>query len=131
MAYTNPYVPYVPSYGTADQLTARPTYPNYNQTIPLTSNTVSNNILTIFVDKESDVTDYPVAAGTSVMLISFNLGKFYLKSTANNGVPQPTRVFSFKEEVVPNTATGSVTREEFNALNDKLSKLIEELGGAK
>lgn len=130
MAYTNPYFPYTSGY---NQLTAYPTYNPSSQTaVPLTSNTVSNSILTIFIDKEEDVTDYPVAAGTSVMLISFKLGKFYLKSTANNGVPQPTRVFSFKEEAAPvNNPVGSVTREEFNALNDKLSKLIEELGGAK
>lgn len=91
-----------------------------------------SNLMTIFVNNTDEVNNYPVAAGLTVMLIGFNLGKFWLKSTSTNGVPQPIREFTFTEEVsVSNNQNGGVTREEFKALNEKLDKLIQDLGGAK
>lgn len=132
MAWTNPYAPYQsypnayypPTTGTAllnnGQLTS--TEIPHQQT----------SLLTVFVDTEQEVNDYPVAAGTTVQLISFKMGKFYLKSTATNGVPQPIRVFNFTEETkAPEIQNGAVSRDEFNALNEKLNKLIQELGGDK
>lgn len=93
----------------------------------------SSNLMTIFVNSEDEVLNYPVAAGLTVLLISFNQKKFWLKSTNTNGVPQPLRVFPFTEEVqsnVPlNNQNDGVTREEFRALSDKLDKLLQDLGG--
>ena len=91
-----------------------------------------NSILTIFVNSEDEVNFYPVAAGVTVMLVSFNLNKFYLKTTGKNGVPEPLRVFSFSEESVPqqmNNESNYVTKEEMKSLSDKLDKLISSLGG--
>ena len=128
MAFYNTYFPQTtyPAY-TQPQLnpqTAVPMQPQLQQQ--------SNNgqLLTVFVNSEAEVNDYPVAAGTTVQLISFKMGKFYLKSTATNGVPQPIRVFRFEEETqAVEIQNGAVSREEFNALNDKLDKLLKELGG--
>lgn len=90
------------------------------------------NLMTIQVTTEDEVTNYPVAAGTTVLLISFNLKKFWLKSTSTSGVPQPIRVFPFEETIRQagnqNDSNG-VTREEFNTLSAKLDKLIANLGG--
>ena len=93
----------------------------------------STSLMTVFVNSEQEVNDYPVAAGLTVQLISFSLGKFWLKSTATNGVPQPIRAFSFTEEttVQPTNQNDQVSRDEFNALNDKLDKLLKDLGGDK
>lgn len=96
----------------------------------------SSNLMTIFVNSEEEVLNYPVAAGLTVLLLSFNLKKFWLKSTNTNGVPQPIRVFPFTEEIqqsaqTTNNQNDSVTREEFRALNEKLEKLINDLGGGK
>lgn len=126
MAFYNPYFP-------------QTTYPTYTQPVPNTQTSVplqqpqqQTSLLTVFVDSEAEVNDYPVAAGTTVQLISFKMGKFYLKSTATNGVPQPIRVFNFTEETkAPEIQNGAVSRDEFNALNEKLNKLIQELGGDK
>lgn len=68
------------------------------------------------------------------MLIDFTHGKFWLKSTAMNGVPQTPRVFTITE--VPTQPAqiqngSSVTRDEFDALNAKIDKLISSLGGAE
>ena len=62
--------------------------------------------------------------------LCFNLGKFWLKSTSTNGVPQQPRVFEFTEKTTLQPQVGAVTREEFNSLNSKIDKLIAELGGS-
>lgn len=52
----------------------------------------SNSLMTVLVNSEDEVNNYPVAAGFTVMLVDFSHNKFWLKSTAMNGVPQPPRV---------------------------------------
>lgn len=92
----------------------------------------AGSLMTIYVNGEDDVNMYPVSAGTTVMLISFEQKRFWLKSRGTNGVPMPLRSFSF-EELAPsyNNQNGGVSREEFSALSSKLDKLIAELGGSK
>ena len=113
--------------------------PNTNVYVPQINQPVQqqqqplSSLMTIFVNTEEEVVNYPVAAGLTVLLISFNLKKFWLKSTNTNGVPQPLRVFPFTEEVQANTITNNqndgVTREEFRALSEKLDRLLQDLGG--
>lgn len=103
---------------------------------PTATQQPTTNLMTIFVNTEEEVLNYPVAAGLTVLLISFNQNKFWLKSTSTNGVPQPLRVFPFTEETqssnqVVNNQNDLVTRDEFRALNEKLEKLINDLGGGK
>lgn len=120
MAY-NPYAQYYPTnYQT----------PVQQQYQPQMQQTNNGSLMTVFIEREEDVNDYPVAAGTTVQLISFKLGKFWLKSTATNGVPQPLRTFSFTEQTPPaKIQNDGVSRAEFDALNNKLDKLLKELGG--
>jgi hypothetical protein len=92
----------------------------------------SNSLMTVLVNSEDEVNNYPVAAGFTVMLVDFSHNKFWLKSTAMNGVPQPPRVFTISEisQQPAQIQNGSnVTREEFDALNSKLTQLIASLGG--
>lgn len=110
--------------------------PNVYQ--PPTSTAVqqpSTNLMTIFVNSEEEVLNYPVAAGLTVLLISFNQNKFWLKSTSTNGVPQPLRFFNFTEEVRTNSSQNNqndyVSKDEFKTLSDKLDKLLQDLGGVK
>lgn len=82
-----------PSYGygyTAQDMLNRPMS---NQ--PQQNN--SNSLMTVLVNSEDEVNNYPVAAGFTVMLVDFSHNKFWLKSTAMNGVPQPPRVFTISE----------------------------------
>lgn len=119
-----------PSYGygyTAQDMLNRPMS---NQ--PQQNN--SNSLMTVLVSSEDEVNNYPVAAGFTVMLVDFSHNKFWLKSTAMNGVPQPPRVFTISEisQQPAQIQNGSnVTREEFDALNSKLTKLIASLGGTE
>lgn len=94
----------------------------------------NGGFMTIFVNDENEVNNYPVAAGLTVLLISFDRKKFWLKGTDTSGVPRQLRTFSFEETtpVASQNQNGSeISREEFNALNEKLNKLIAELGGTK
>ena len=87
------------------------------------------SIMTIFVSSEDEVKNYPVAAGVTVLLLSFNLKKFWLKSTSTNGVPESLREFPFEETTPKAPSNTGVSREEFESLSKKLDKLLSELGG--
>lgn len=113
---TNPY-PYSNFQMSAQQA---PLQPQQNQ----------SGLMTIMVGSEEEMMNYPVAAGVTVLLISFNLGKFWLKSTSTNGVPQQPRIFTFDEKTAVQQAPQTVTREEFDSLNSKIDKLLAELGGS-
>lgn len=93
----------------------------------------SNSVMVVFVEGEAGARSYPVAAGNTVMLMDFNSNKFWLKSTDTTGMPQQLRTFSFIEEIPKVESTIKtvpvVTREEFDALSQKIDKLISELGG--
>lgn len=106
----------------------------YSRSAMPTPQNNSNSLMTVLVSSEDEVNNYPVAAGFTVMLVDFSHNKFWLKSTAMNGVPQPPRVFTISEisQQPAQIQNGSnVTREEFDALNSKLTKLIASLGGTE
>ena len=94
----------------------------------------NSSLMAVLVSSEEEVNNYPVAAGMTVMLMDFAHKRFWLKSTAMNGVPQAPRVFTMEEISLqpPKNQNDSnmVTREEFDTLTAKLDKLISSLGGA-
>lgn len=100
--------------------------PQYSQMQPQNS----GSIMMIQIQSDDEVNTYPVAAGTTVMLINFSTNKFWLKSTSTSGVPEPLRRFNFNEEITqPQTSANAVSREEFESLSQKIDKLIADLGG--
>ena len=91
---------------------------------------VSNTIMCVIVQSEDEVNRYLVAANSTVMLLCFNTGRFYLKGTDANGIQLPLRVFQFsentparKEEAQPEYAT--------KADLEQIKELIKTLGGAQ
>ena len=119
--YQGPYInPWSPS---------SPTTPINN--LQYTSNHPSNGgILTVFVNSVEEVNNYPVAAGLTVLLVSFNLNRFWLKGTDTSGIPRPIRTFVFSETTPPQPeGSDTVTRAEFTELRETLNKLVSELGG--
>lgn len=105
------------------------------QITPVSQQQHSNGggFITIFVNNEDEVNNYPVAAGLTVILISFNLKKFWLKGTDTSGIPNQLRTFDFEEKtpVQNQNAAGIVTRDEFDSLCKRFDKLLSELGGVK
>ena len=105
---------------------------NYQNVVPMTQPQTQNNsgnILTIFIGSEEEANSYPVAAGTTVLLLCFQQKKFWLKSTSTSGVPEQLREFTFDEKTPTLTARGSVSRDEFDKLSAKIDKLLNDLGG--
>lgn len=97
--------------------TAVPAYatPFPQQTAPSSSIT--------WVQGLSGAKAYPIAAGSTVLLMDTEDGIFYIKSADYSGMPLPLRIFDYKERVDPQEKQDFVTREEF----DELKKFIEEL----
>ena len=133
MAYnTNPYYPTgmgTTTFSPYNYQTTAP-MPQMNNQQPPQNQQNAGSIMTVFVHSEDEVIGYPVAAGVTVLLISFELGKFWLKSTSTSGVPQALRIFPFTEETPKQeTTVNGVSREEFESLSQKIDKLISDLGG--
>lgn len=108
-----------------DQLTAL----RQNQQTMQTMNQPANPI--IWVQGEAAARAYMVAAGNSVLLMDSDASVFYLKSTDASGMPQPMRIFDYKERTDKNPVNEGVqsedyvTRKEFNAVVERLNALAE------
>lgn len=112
-------------------------YPQYygNQNAPQVASNAqqasSGNL--IWVQGEAAAKAYPVAAGQSVHLMDSEDSIFYIKSTDQSGMPQPLRVFEYKErtQTSHNAPAGSskpseeyVSRKEFESFREDVRKGI-------
>lgn len=97
--YQNPYLPYTPAV--------------QNYQVPQTPD---GGI--IWVQGESGAKAYPIQNGKSVILFDSESEHFFIKSADVSGMPQPLRIFSYKEateiEIKPKIDTSNfITRQEF------------------
>lgn len=103
---------------------------NFQQTTQIQPQQPANELMVVMVDNEQAVQNYPVAMGTSVMLMDYQNKKFWIKSMTNGVTPTITE-HEFKVISGDSKNTGSdVTRDEFDALSEnvsKLQKIIEDL----
>lgn len=86
----------------------------------------------IWVQGEEGAKAYMVAAGNSVLLMDSESDTFYIKATDMSGMPQPLRIFDYKERTqavkTPQTAAAPqagdyVTRDEFDRLAARIDAL--------
>lgn len=116
-------------------------YPQYygNQQMPqnapnLASNAqqqINNQI--IWVQGEAAAKAYPVASGQSVQLMDSEDSVFYIKSTDQSGMPQPLRIFDYKERTserstpaaAKNTNDDFVSRKEFEEFREDVKRSIK------
>ena len=92
-------------------------YSGYGQTpSPL------NGFYCVVVQSEAEVQNYLVAANSTVLLISFNLKKFWLKGTDQNGIALPLREFEFTEK-----KTATIPPQE----NSELEALKKDIADIK
>lgn len=98
----------------------------------------SNGIL--WVQGEEGAKAWMVAPGSTVMLMDSDGSSFYLKSADPSGMPQPLRIFDYKERVnEPKTPVEStqiqnveyVTVDRFNDLAARYDALEAELDALK
>lgn len=86
----------------------------------------------IWVQGEEGAKAYMVAAGNSVLLMDSESNTFYIKATDMSGMPQPLRIFDYKErtQAVKTSQTAAVpqagdyvTRDEFDRLAARIDAL--------
>lgn len=91
---------------------------------PPTNNTVS----VVTVQGEAGARVYPVAAGNTVLLIDFDMKKFWLKSTDQNGMPSRFVSFTFTEDIKPPSDNGQfISRNEFDDLKKSIDAQFKQL----
>lgn len=92
----------------------------------------NNSVSVVSVQGESGASMYPVAAGNTVLLMDFNLKKFWIKATDINGLPSRFAAFDFTEAVKPpsqNSTADFVPRAEFEELKKAIENLNALIGG--
>lgn len=90
----------------------------------------TNSVITVPVTNETEVQNYLVGAGNTVIFVDFDHGKLWIKSTAANGVPMQMRKFKLSEEMQePVNVNASAPTEQYatKADFDELKKMVEEL----
>ena len=109
-----------------------PQQPMVQQPTQIPQQPTQGNNGIIWVLGESAARSYPVAPNTSVLLMDSEESVFYIKATDISGVPQPLRIFDYKERTqqtshnnaVTNVpAEQAVTREEFDKLKEDVTRL--------
>ena len=87
----------------------------------------------VWVQGEASAKAYPVASGQSVLLMDSEDSVMYIKSTDQSGMPQPLRIFDYKERTQahnsPVQASSQkedyVSRKEFEAFRDDVRREIQ------
>lgn len=126
MAYGN-YFPqnYFPQYYGSQQMP-----PQASQMASNAQQAVGGGI--IWVQGENAAKAYPVASGQSVLLMDSEDSVMYIKSTDQSGMPQPLRVFEYKERasgqnastIASKTSDEYVSRKEFEAFREDVRREI-------
>ena len=80
----------------------------------------------IWIQGEAAAKSYLVAPGNTVLLMDSEAQKFYIKSADASGMPQPLRVFEYKE-----VSSGSAPQVDMGkyVTRDEVEKMIAELKG--
>lgn len=91
----------------------------------------NNNVIVVPVQGESGASMYPVAAGNTVLLMDFNLKKFWIKATDINGLPAKFAAFDFKEEIKapPQVTENFVSRNEFDEWKKSTDAQLQQIIG--
>lgn len=89
----------------------------------------SNGI--IWVQGEAGAKAYPVASGQNVILMDSEASAFYIKSTDQNGIPMPLRVFDYIErkptiESSKPITDEYVTKEDLKKFMDEIKSMLNE-----
>ena len=107
-----------------------PTYPQMQQPqlqVPPQQNNQPHNSIT-WVQGNAAAKAYPVAPGTTLLMLDSEEPVFYIKTVDASGMPAPLRVFDFAERI--ETAPQHIDTDEF-ITREEFEKRIAELGKEK
>lgn len=109
----------------------QPMYPMYQGFQDRMPQAPQSNQGILWVQGESGAKSYLVAPGSSVLLMDSEGERFYLKSSDASGMPQPLRVFEYREvtgkQTAPDMSDRYVTRDEYNDLRGKYESIMSRL----
>lgn len=104
--------------------------PINNQAYNMPMQNANNSVITVPVTNETEVQNYLVGAGNTVIFVDFDHGKLWIKSTAANGVPMQLRTFKMSEVQPEQPAVNTSAPTEQYATKadlDEIKKMLEEL----
>ena len=129
MPYQYPYTPYYPQ-PMQDQLA------QLRQPAPTPQPPQSNGGIN-WVQGEAGAKAWFVAPGNTVLLMDSDGSSFYLKTADASGMPQPLRIFDYKERLSNGRQNASesreekkadyITRAEYDALAARMDALAADL----
>jgi hypothetical protein len=96
-----------------------------------------NNSLAWIQGGEASANAYPVAPGMRMWLFDRDEPIFFIKTMDNSGMPQPLRIFDYKERTAntpsnsvvqtqPTENTDYVSRSEFDAFKSEITQAIKQ-----
>lgn len=102
-----------------------PNWMNQNGYTPNNSQeSVFNNVMVVPVNGYESASNYPVAMGTTVLLMDYNNKVFWLKSNDGVSTKMVKHEFTAETQENPNPNTEFVTKKEF----DEFKKFIKNSG---
>lgn len=98
----------------------------------------SSNGIT-WVQGEAAAKSYPVAPGQSVLLMDSEEAVMYIKTTDQSGMPQPIRIFDYKERkterqepgIARSASAEYVSRSEFEKFREDVRRTIKGIADQK
>jgi len=125
MAYGNSYFP-------QGYYQTNPYYQNAMQPQNQQQIATSNSGI-LWVQGEQAAKAYPIGAGQSVLLMDSEDSLMYIKSTDQSGMPQPLRIFEYKErtgarseaKIAPMKSEDYVSRAEFEEFQEDVKRTIK------
>lgn len=97
---------------------------------PVNAQAQSGNGIT-WVQGEASAKAFPVGAGQSALLMDSEKSVFYIKSTDQSGMPQPLRIYDYKErnsqprELPVDNTDEYVSRKEFDEFREDVKRSIK------
>ena len=94
---------------------------------PLNTNPQPTVINVILVPDINNVDGIPVNPGTSVMFLNEKMTEFKMRSRDTSGFANPDRTWAMKETTPVRQSTNTVSREEFNQMQNSLAEIKKML----
>lgn len=75
----------------------------------------------------NNIDAFSINPGASMLFLNESMTEFKMRSRDSNGFPGPERTWVLKETTPPSAKTGFATREEMDAMNNKMDQILAML----
>ena len=81
----------------------------------------------MLVSDMGNIDAYTINPGSSMLFLNESMTEFKMRSRDTNGFPLPERTWTLKETTPAPAKTNFATREEMDAMNAKIDKILDTL----